>query len=380
MPHLTSPLEDHMLYFANAEGYVDEKSIYLACRNKLHMTESGAKNTAFGTMFGAWFQKVPGMSFSVRRGVQGRFRPKDALGLLTHPHDTGFYDRENGSFNEELFQLLESYAIQGNHGEHLVSRDIIEKFINERNKNDNRWDNARWYFKKLGEVAHRGEFELLFSLGANRFILNTKTGQLEGYVTVDALKEFYRDSPGFFNKIRALADREKQLISDPEISPAQSDKDTALYEKALDKLRGYQQTLAFKNSSQQKALTALIDQTEQIKTTSPAHLPVLTAVLLKTIHAIENPHFKESYQAYAKKLQGKPSPLLQGLGIAMASMGAIFVILGALAVPTPAGIGLMASGGALILAGFGLFAHHRQKGLSKAVNEMAERIEGPRPV
>jgi len=193
----TSAIESHMLSFASDEGFVDQNSIYNACLNKMHCSEKDSKSISVNTMRGAWMFGVPGVHFSLCKGIYGKFKPKDAMGLLMHPHDTGIFNRYTGEFDAELFQVLEDkYAITDKDGTKLISSDKIQQFIEHDSHLNERWADAHILFKKMGQIANGGEFDFFFQRATSRYIDNV------GYVTMADLKQWYLNSVVLMQKMQ----------------------------------------------------------------------------------------------------------------------------------------------------------------------------------
>lgn len=195
-----SALELHMASFANAEGYVDEDSIYKACHEKMHLSEADSKRIAHTTLLGAYLFGVPGVKYSC--GVKGKFHPKDAVPLLTHPHDSGLYDRHTGEFNEKLFQILvDKYAITDDDGTKIISKDKLQEFSSKATNQDGRW-NDKWFpAKQLGKIANGGEINVFFERATSRYKPN-EAKEMIGYVTIDDLKQWYMNTQTVLEKMQ----------------------------------------------------------------------------------------------------------------------------------------------------------------------------------
>lgn len=190
-----SALAVHMNSFAAADGFVDQKSIYNACI-KAGYSEKDSSDVAKNTMIGAYYCGVPGVSLSFFGGIQGHFKPKDAVPLLTHPKDSGLFDRHSGKFNEALFKILEDkYAIVDIDGEKIISRAKMDEFTQKETNQDKRWEDASWLFKHLGQLGNKGEFDLLFQRGVSRYKNN------EGYLKLSDLRQWYINSQPILDKM-----------------------------------------------------------------------------------------------------------------------------------------------------------------------------------
>lgn len=182
-----NPLEKHMLTFSDADGYITAESIYVSCIYDWHLPEVEAVKLAEATLQVAYYQGVPGVSIGAA-GIYGRFLPKDAVGLLTHPSDTGIYKMHHGLVDDEQFTLLEKHAVIDADGEKMISESGMRAYLAEWNKEDTRWQHEDFLFKAIGKAGNQGEFELFFSRAVSRW----KEG--EGYVTLKDLRNFYYDS------------------------------------------------------------------------------------------------------------------------------------------------------------------------------------------
>lgn len=202
-PSSDSSLVKHMNTFAAADGFIDKQSIFEACVKKWHLSEEQANTLASGTLQVAFYRGVPGVSFSFEGGVSGRFLAKDAVGLLTHPSDTGLYDMKNGTVNNKQFDMLEKYAIVDADGEKLISQSRLTAYLKDFYKIDNRWKDAPALFKFIGEKGNIGEFEIFFKRAVSRWKLNTITNQMEGCVTLSELKYFLTDSQPMVNAVKS---------------------------------------------------------------------------------------------------------------------------------------------------------------------------------
>jgi len=192
-------LENHIASFAGPDGLVDEKSIEDVCVNKMHLSQKQAHDVAVKTMRAALYCGVPGVYFCY--GATGNFKPKDAVPVFTHPHDSGLFDRHTGAFHDELYKILqEKYSITDNDGEKIISRAKMEEFILKETQQAARWIDAGWLFNQVGKTGNKGEFDVFFEKTVSRFKKNAKNED-EGYVTLTDLKQWYLDSRSVLEKM-----------------------------------------------------------------------------------------------------------------------------------------------------------------------------------
>ncbi len=145
-----------------------------------------------------------------------------------------------------------------------------------------------------------------------------------------------------------------------------------------------------------KAGRRFIDKMDELKATTDAEaLSDLTQHIKVMNRVLEDPTEKTLTEllAQAKKAQGAPSHLLQGLGIAMMVMGGLVAAIGGLVIAAAfvatvsgffapvgvpsfeAGVGIAAGGATVLLTGIGFFAAGRHRiGLSKAMDDAAQII------
>lgn len=122
-----------------------------------------------------------------------------------------------------------------------------------------------------------------------------------------------------------------------------------------------------------KVSQAALAVKQQLQNLSEKNDPdaVLNNVLLETIKLLRDPQWNtaQTYKQLAATLSGSSRQDLILLGAAMMILG-----MGALSLGTGAGIGLVVGGGTLLAIGAAFFSNGRQKGLSKAVTQLADVI------
>jgi len=126
------------------------------------------------------------------------------LPKLVHPFDTGIFKKENGTFNEEAFNKLASYAIVDKQtGQEVISLAEINKF-KEKDSNPERWKNAGSMEKLIGFANSIGEFNLLFK--------RLSDANIDGvpYITITRLKRFYTEGYALFREIAAAEALKRQ--------------------------------------------------------------------------------------------------------------------------------------------------------------------------
>jgi hypothetical protein len=220
----TVALVKHMNTFADAEGWISEESIATACKTKFHMTPAAAADIAWNTMFGADYRKIKGAGtkwqfFPPKLLVTGKFKAEDALGKFTHPHDTGFYHKVTGVFDEKLFDSA-CFDVKENPNKSLPANKIIidrdptnedvkiifvSKLLkymkdNCQDKDDPRWENESSFYKTAGKYGNQGEFSILTSTSAVTIWRKNNKSEWERCIRLDDLKAFYKDTPDFLSK------------------------------------------------------------------------------------------------------------------------------------------------------------------------------------
>lgn len=244
----TIAILNHIRVFEDEKGWIHAKSIKDACMKKFLLAEKESTDLGERTMLVAAGVGIKGaqkagyrFGYLFTKG-EGRFKATDAIGFnFHHPHDTGLF-KENGLFDEALFDTM--LLDRPNDPEMVLPTDkiIVDRDpsnssvkiiyasnlreymkVNCQDKESARWTTAmkdwgclkRMIMNFVGKAGNKGEFDLLCQSVMMDARFNPITHKNEKSITVEDLRAFYKDSGHILaRKLEEAKKNENEISND----------------------------------------------------------------------------------------------------------------------------------------------------------------------
>jgi hypothetical protein len=175
----STPLEKHIAYFTNKNGYVNLHSI-CKCNRKL----------GFGWLYTTINAIGVTLMTCLKIGTFPSYKPAQALFKLKHLRDTGIWNAD-GTINETLWSKLVDHYSETHNGIQIITQSNLFQFLN------NQWPpqqkpNIRM---KAGMFLSNQEWTDFFDICTNHWKGDEKA------VTITLLRAFYEDSLPIFQQV-----------------------------------------------------------------------------------------------------------------------------------------------------------------------------------